>query len=280
MTVTLTLLGTGSSGGVPRVGNDWGLCDPNEPRNKRSRCALLVEKAGENGCTTVLIDAGPDIREQLNSANVTHVDAVLFTHAHADHLHGIDDLRGFWVKTHNKVPVFMDAPTFERAQTAFGYCFKTPPGSNYPPILKHHLIDQGSKIEIDGAGGKICFDAFEVVHGEINALGFKTEGAAYIPDVSDIPDRSLKYLENLDLLILDCLRRRPHPSHICLDEALEWTKRLSPEKAIFTNLFSDLDYNTLRAELPDGIVPAYDGMQVDLVENSAKSVFSPYAEQA
>jgi phosphoribosyl 1,2-cyclic phosphate phosphodiesterase len=239
-----------------------------------------VEKAGENGCTTVLIDAGPDIREQLNSANVTHVDAVLFTHAHADHLHGIDDLRGFWVKTHNKVPVFMDAPTFERAQTAFGYCFKTPPGSNYPPILEHQLIDQGSKIEIDGAGGKICFDAFEVVHGEINALGFKTEGAAYIPDVSDIPDRSLKYLENLDLLILDCLRRRPHPSHICLDEALEWTKRLSPEKAIFTNLFSDLDYNTLRAELPDGIVPAYDGMQVDLVENSAKSVFSPYAEQA
>ncbi|MCV0425936.1 MAG: MBL fold metallo-hydrolase, partial [Roseibium sp.] len=260
MTVTLTILGSGSSGGVPRVGNDWGLCDPNEPRNRRSRCALLVEKAGENGCTTVLIDTGPDIRNQLLAAEVTHVDAVLYTHSHADHLHGIDDLRGFWVKTRQRTQVYMDANTFDRARSAFSYCFETPPGSNYPPILDHHLILPGKEVAVTGAGGTLSFDPIEVPHGEINALGFKVNNAVYLPDVSDIPQTTVKRLKNLDYLILDCLRRTPHPSHFCLAEALDWTKKLAPTKAVFTNLHNDLDYKTLLGELPAGIEPAYDGM--------------------
>ena len=264
MSTRLTILGCGSSGGVPRVGNDWGLCDPKEPRNRRRRCALLVEKYGENGCTTVLIDTGPDMREQLNSANVTHVDAVLYTHAHADHLHGIDDLRAFMVRSGSRTPVYMDSYTVERARTAFSYCFETPPGSNYPPILDHHLIDPAQPISISGAGGDLLFDPIEVAHGDINALGFKIGAAAYIPDVSDIPRDCLNKLTALDFLILDCLRRRPHPSHFCLANSLDWAQRLAAKRTIFTNFHNDLDYQTLCKELPSSIEPAYDGMQIDL----------------
>ena len=277
MTITLTILGSGSSGGVPRVGNDWGLCDPNEPKNRRSRCALLVEKSGENGCTTVLIDTGPDIRTQLLAAEVTHVDAVLYTHSHADHLHGIDDLRGFWVKTHRKTPVYMDETTFERARVAFGYCFETPSWSNYPPILERHPIRPGDKIKVDGAGGLLSFDAFEVTHGEISALGFKVAEAAYVPDVSDIPEAAEIHLKHLDWMILDCLRRHPHPSHFCLADSLEWTRKLAPRKAIFTNLHNDLDYKTLLEELPENIEPAYDGMKIELANHLENSSLSTYA---
>jgi len=268
VSLDLTILGCGSSGGVPRIGNDWGTCDPQEPRNRRSRCALLVEKRVDNGCTTVLIDTGPDIRNQLLAANVSHVDAVLYTHAHADHLHGIDDLRAFWVRSKARVPVHMDAETFERAAASFGYCFKTPAGSNYPPILQHHEIRLGRPVTINGAGGPVTFEPVNVVHGEMNALGFRFGSAAYVPDVSDIPDTSVKQLKNLDLLILDCLRRQPHPSHFCLEDSLSWTRELTPENAVFTNLHNDLDYRTLAAELPGHITPAYDGMRLEVSEQA------------
>lgn len=277
MSLTLTILGCGSSGGVPRIGNDWGDCDPNEPKNRRSRCALLVEKRVENGCTTVLVDAGPDIRNQLLSANIGHVDAVLFTHSHADHLHGIDDLRAFWVHSGKRVPVFMDEDTYERAKASFGYCFETPANSNYPPILDRHPIHAGQPVIVTGAGGAITFVPFEVEHGEINSLGFRVEGAAYIPDVSDIPDSSHKYLENLDILILDCLRRRPHPSHFCLEDSLSWTARIAPKKAVFTNLHNDLDYAILSSELPSGIEPAYDGMRLEPEDAAETSILQAHA---
>ena len=277
MSLTLTILGCGSSGGVPRIGNDWGDCDPNELKNRRSRCALLVEKRVDNGCTTVLIDAGPDIRNQMLSAGIGHVDAVLFTHSHADHLHGIDDLRAFWVRSGQRVPVFMDEETYERAKASFGYCFETPKNSNYPPILDRHPINAGQPVVVAGQGGAVTFVPFDVVHGEINALGFRVDGAAYIPDVSDIPDFSHKYLENLDILILDCLRRRPHPSHFCLEDSLSWTARIAPGKAIFTNLHNDLDYAILSAELPSGIEPAYDGMRLELSDKAETSVLQVHA---
>jgi phosphoribosyl 1,2-cyclic phosphate phosphodiesterase len=277
VSVRLTILGCGSSAGVPRIGNDWGACDPNEPKNRRSRCALLVEKNVENGCTTVLIDTGPDIRSQILTAGIGHVDAVLYTHAHADHLHGIDDLRAFWVNSKERVPVYMDDETYGRSRSAFGYCFETPPGSNYPPILERREMAPGTPVTVTGAGGALTFLPIEVVHGEINALGFRVGHAAYIPDVSDIPEDSVNLLKNLDILILDCLRRRPHPSHFCLDDALSWTRRIAPKKAIFTNLHNDLDYRALYTELPDGMKPAYDGMRLSLTDTAEAEPLSAHA---
>ncbi|WP_428645782.1 MBL fold metallo-hydrolase [Roseibium sp.] len=278
MSIVLTILGSGSSGGVPRIGNDWGLCDPKEPKNRRSRCALLVEKHGENGCTTVLIDTGPDIRNQLLTADVSHLDAVLYTHSHADHLHGIDDLRAFLVRSGNRMPVYMDEVTFQRALEAFGYCFSTPPGSNYPPILDRHQIEAGKPVRIAGAGGAIEFVPFLVNHGEIDALGFRIGNAAYLPDVSFIPETGFNLLKNLDILILDCLRRRPHPSHFCLQDSLDWTRKLAPRHAIFTNLHNDLDYETLSAELPETIEPAFDGMRIELSDTGQALPQSVYAD--
>jgi len=277
VSVQLTILGCGSSGGVPRIGNDWGDCDPLEPKNRRSRCALLVEKRVDNACTTVLIDTGPDIRNQLLGANVGHIDAVLYTHAHADHLHGIDDLRAFWVRSKTRVPVYMDAETYDRARTAFSYCFETPAGSNYPPILDRHEIRMDEPVIITGAAGTLTFDPIEVVHGEMNALGFRIADTAYIPDVSDIPESSCNKLKNLDILILDCLRRHPHPSHFCLEDALVWTQKIAPEKAVFTNLHNDLDYRTLAAELPDHIEPAFDGMRLEVAEKRLKNAETVHA---
>ncbi|WP_434051810.1 MAG: MBL fold metallo-hydrolase [Roseibium sp.] len=264
MSVRLTILGCGSSAGVPRIGNDWGACDPNEPRNRRRRCSLLVEKRGEYGCTTVLIDTGPDLREQMLTENVSHVDAVLYTHAHADHLHGIDDLRAFWLLSRRRTPVYMDKETHQRALEAFRYCFEKPESSNYPPILEHHLIGDGKPVEIVGDGGTLTFEPITVTHGDIDALGYRIDNAAYIPDVSDISETALKSLKKLDILILDCLRRTPHPSHFCLEDALRWTERIKPKDAVFTNLHCDLDYMELSNELPETIQPAYDGLQIDL----------------
>ena len=264
MSVTATILGCGSSTGVPRVGGAWGACDPNEPRNRRRRCSLLVRKTGPNGETAVLIDTGPDMREQMLLANAGMIEAVLYTHEHADHLHGIDDLRGFVIKSRQRMPVYMDDYTFERAYAAFSYCFETPPGSGYPPILERHGMTTGEIISIDGPGGTLDFEPLEVAHGNRPAKAFRFSDIAYIPDVSHICEATADRLRDLQVLIIDCLRKDKHPTHFCFDDAMAWIGELKPEKAVLTNLNVDLDYNALLKEVPDGVVPAYDGMTLSV----------------
>ena len=257
-----TILGCGASGGVPRVGMDWGRCDPLNPKNRRRRCALLIERIGPGGRTTVLIDTGPDIHHQLVDAGVRHLDAVLYTHAHADHIHGIDDLRGLAYALKRRVDVHMDAPTSARAHAAFGYCFTTPEGSFYPPILNEHRLTPGEPVVIQGAGGPVSVWPARVNHGEIDALAFRVAGVAYSPDVVDIPEESLPLFEGLDLWIIDALRPgHKHPSHFSLEDALFWIGRMTPERSILTNLHIDMDYDWLTRTLPDDVIPAYDRMR-------------------
>jgi phosphoribosyl 1,2-cyclic phosphate phosphodiesterase len=262
MTTRITILGCGSSAGVPRIGNDWGNCDPANPKNRRRRCSALVTRSGPSGETRVLIDTSPDLREQMLSAGVSDIDGVLYTHEHADHTHGIDDLRAFFLMRRAKVNVWADDATGRMLTTRFSYCFYSPPGSDYPPIINLNAMEAGKPVEITGAGGGITALPFEVQHGGIDALGFRIGGMAYTPDIDGVPDHSLHTLENLDLWIVDGLRRTPHPSHWCLPQTLEWIARLKPKRAVITNMHQDLDYETLVRELPAAVQPAYDGLQL------------------
>ena len=260
--LTFTILGCGSSGGVPRLGGVWGDCDPQNPKNRRRRCSLLVERDGEHGLTRVLIDTSPDMRQQLLDAGVGNLDAVIYTHGHADHVHGIDDLRMIVFNQRERLPVWADPPTEERLRSAFGYAFEQPDGSPYPPILDLHQIE--GDVAVSGAGGTITFSPFKVVHGSIDALGFRMHGVAYLPDVSDIPAETWPALDGLDIWIVDALRRAPHPSHTHLEQTLEWIERAGPKEAVLTNMHIDLDYETVMGETPDHVVPAYDGMKLTL----------------
>lgn len=256
--LTFTILGCGSSGGVPRLGGHWGDCDPSNPRNTRRRCSLLVERATDAGTTTVLIDTSPDLRAQLLDAGIGRLDAVLYTHAHADHVHGLDDLRMIVFNMRARLPVYADGPTQNDLLSRFAYAFVQPPGSAYPPILDLHSID--GDVTIDGAGGPIIFTPFEVTHGNIDALGFRVGDVAYLPDVSDIPEDVWPMLMGLDTWILDALRRSPHPSHSHLDNSLRWIERAAPRRAVLTNMHIDLDYASVAAETPDNVTPAHDGL--------------------
>lgn len=254
----VTILGCGSSGGVPRLGGHWGDCDPNNSKNTRRRCSILIEKTGENGTTRVLIDTSPDLRAQLLDAGIGQLDAVFYTHSHADHVHGVDDLRMVVFNMRARLPVYADQPTTNDLLHRFGYAFVQPPWSDYPPILDIHTID--GDVTIDGAGGPITLAPFEVTHGNIDALGFRFDDVAYLPDVSAIPEAAWPRLENLDTWIVDALRRTPHPSHSHLANTLEWIKRAKPRRAVLTNMHIDLDYQTVVDETPDHVSPAYDGM--------------------
>ena len=260
MTATLrfTILGCGSSGGVPRLGGHWGDCDPENPKNRRRRCALLVERETGAGTTRVLIDTGPDMRAQLLDAGVGHLDAVAWTHAHADHVHGLDDLRQIVFNTSERLNVWADGDTQTSLLSRFGYAFVQPEGSPYPPILNLHTID--GPFTVEGAGGPVTLTPFEVNHGSIDALGFRIADLAYLPDVAKMSDAAWPHLENLDCWILDALRRKPHPTHAHLDLALEWIARAAPRCAVLTNMHIDLDYATVDAETPAHVTPAYDGM--------------------
>jgi phosphoribosyl 1,2-cyclic phosphate phosphodiesterase len=265
--IIATILGCGSSGGVPRLGNDWGACDPNNPRNRRRRCSLLIEgwTDGIEQPTRILIDTGADLREQLLGANVDRVDAVLYTHEHADHTHGIDDLRVLALHNRRRVDVYFSEECGARLHEAFGYCFTTPPGSNYPPILNAHTIRDGETIEIDGPAGSVAITSFDMIHGDIHALGFRVGRLAYSCDLSELPETSYGAVRDLDIWIIDALRPTPHPSHLSLPESLALIEQFQPRQAVLTNMHIDLDYNRTEDETPRNVTPAFDGMQIDVL---------------
>lgn len=263
-TVTrFTLLGTGSSGGVPRIGNLWGACDPANPKNRRRRCSMLVERIEGENKTSVLIDTGPDMREQLLSASVSYLDAVLLTHSHADHIFGLDDLRQLAITHRERVNVYMDEDTQSRVMPAFGYCFEQADGSSYPAICELHKITALQAVNVSGAAGELQALPFEVEHGDIHALGFRFDNLVYLPDVKTVSKpNSLAVLENIDTLILDSLRKTPHPTHMNVEEALAFIEQVKPRRAILTNMHIDLDYQTLSDFVPSNVEVAYDGMTI------------------
>ena len=262
MSLTLRILGCGSSAGVPLPPLGWGACDPKNPRNRRRRCSLMAERREGQGTTRVVIDTSPDLREQLIDAHVDHIDAVFLTHEHADQTHGIDDLRAVMIHHRRRIPVYLNQSTANEVVQRFSYCFVSPPGSDYPPILTQQAIEGGESRTIEGKGGAVTLSAFNVQHGNIPALGYRIGNAAYTPDLHDIPPASWSALEDLDLWIVDGLRYAGHPSHFSVNDALSWIERFKPKRAVITNMHSDLDYEVLRKSLPEGVIPAYDGMKL------------------
>ena len=253
-----TILGCGSSGGVPRLGGHWGNCDPANPRNRRRRCSMLVERHDTGGTTRVLIDTSPDMREQLLDAGIGSLDAVVWTHGHADHTNGIDDLRQIVFNTRRRLAVWADGPTQEQLVARFAYAFVQPEGSPYPPILDMHTI--AGDVVVTGEGGPLTLTPFRANHGNIDALGFRIGPLAYLPDAVDIPEESWPLLEGLDTWVVDALRHKPHPTHAHLALTLEWIARARPVRAVLTNMHNDLDHDAVAAETPPHVTPAHDGM--------------------
>lgn len=248
----VTILGCGTSGGVPRIGNEWGACDPKEPKNRRRRCSILVKEQD----TTVLIDTSPDIREQLLDAKIGKLDGVVWTHEHADQCHGIDELRVLAIRNRERVNVWSDKKTLDILTTRFDYCFRQLDGNPYPAILKEHLITKPFSI------GDIDFIPFDQDHGSITSLGFRMGTIGYSNDLVNLDDHGFEILAGVDTWIVDAMRYTPHPTHVNLETALKWIERLKPRRAVLTNMHVDLDYQTLCRDLPDGVEPAYDGMVI------------------
>jgi phosphoribosyl 1,2-cyclic phosphate phosphodiesterase len=254
--VKVRILGCGTSSGVPRIGNDWGACDPNDPRNRRSRSSILVESGGER----LLVDCGPDFREQLLAAKVASLVAVIVTHDHADHCHGIDDLRQVSQQLGNPVPLYARAETLRRLRNRFAYAFEGSP--LYPPVL------EPVEIEGDLAFGEANLRFVDQPHGGITSLGIRAEECArslgYAIDFHTVtPDMATLY-EGVDFWICDCLRKEPHPTHAHLDAVLGWARDLKVGQLLLTHLDKSMDYATLAAELPDWAAPAYDGQELTL----------------
>ncbi len=265
-TLRIVLLGTGCSTGVPRVDGYWGACDPENPKNRRRRCCAWVS-AWDNDAperkTSIIIDTSPDLHQQVISAAVPHVDAVLWTHDHADQTHGIDDLRAFIFKREAPIDAYMDAPTHKTLMDRFTYVFTGNLG--YPPVYKDHLISpHGDRWLIGGEGGAVPVTTFDQVHGPIRSVGYRIGDIAYSSDVSDIPEDSFAALDGVKLWVVDSLRKKPHPTHSHLEKTLSWIERVRPERAILTNLHQDMDYETLKSQLPANVEPAYDLMSLDV----------------
>ena len=225
MMLKFTILGCGSSGGVPRAALGWGECNPQNPKNRRRRTSLLVERRAASGITRVLVDTSPDLREQLLDAEVDWLDAVFYTHAHADHTHGIDDLRSLVIKHRRRVDVYLDEPTGRALHARFGYCFRSPPGSEYPPIVTEHRLAAGRPVTVVGKGGPVTALPLLQQHGSIASIGFRFGALAYSCDLSGLPAESIAALKGVDVWVVDALRYRPHPSHFSVDDALAWIGR-------------------------------------------------------
>lgn len=270
--IRAVILGCGSSGGVPRLGDKWGECDPENPKNRRRRCALLVQRFAPDDpgkVTQIVIDTGPDFANQMLDAGVAELDAIFYTHPHADHIHGIDDVRQLVFNRGAVMPVWADAATGHALTTRFSYIFATPPGSQYPPVCALNLIE--GEVQVDGAGGGIRMRPFTVQHGRIEALGFRIQtragdqgGLVYLPDVSAIPDAAWPVIRGAEVFICDALRREPHPSHAHLAQTLEWFDHSGISDCIITDMHIDLDYEKVMAETPDHIRPAHDGLVVEV----------------
>lgn len=246
------ILGCGTSAGVPRIDGDWGACDPAEPKNRRSRCSIVIEQ----GDTRLLVDTSPDLRNQFLANDIKWVSAVAWTHDHADQTHGLDDLRILAYTSRQRVPGYADAFTHERLKRKFGYCFEKA-GDGYPPIIEPRLID-----------GPFSVGAIDVVpimqrHGNIDSLGFRFGDIAYSNDVVGMDDDAFAALEGVKLWIVDAMRYTPHPTHSHVEQTLEWIARVKPQRAVLTNMHIDLDYSRLKGELPPGVEPAYDGMVLE-----------------
>ena len=225
---------------------------------------LFEQSASNSSRTTILIDAGADLREQLLAANVVSLEAVLLTHSHADHIFGLDDLRQLAMLLRRAIDVYMDDATAVQVMRSFGYCFHQAEGSSYPSFCKRHRFEHPASLQIEGPGGSVNVRSVKGEHGDIHALGFCIGSVAYLPDVKRVVDSaSLALLQNVDVLILDALRYKRHPSHMCVEEALSFIEQLAPQRTILTNMHSDLDFETLRKSLPAGVEPAYDGLVIE-----------------
>jgi len=269
------ILGCGSSGGVPRLGGsggagEWGTCDPKEPKNRRLRCSLLIERRtvtgdfNRVGVTSVLIDTSPDMRAQLLGACAEHVDAVLITHDHADQTHGLDDLRAFALAKRKRVPVYLDRAVAGEVVERFRYCFEQAPGSWYPAILEERGLPAcGTGIALSGPSGDVVAIPFRQHHGPVDSFGFRVGDLAYSSDVAELPDESFTILAGVRIWIVDALQMTAHGTHAHLERTLGWIARVKPERAILTNLHNTMDYATLRRLLPPGVEPAYDGLSVE-----------------
>ncbi len=259
-----TVLGCGSSGGVPRADGAWGACDPANPKNHRSRCSMLVRRrgAGPEVETTAIVDTSPDLRLQTANAGARRLDAVLLTHDHADQVHGLDDVRAFYLRQGTQIPCHMDAATDATLQRRFGYIFEGEAG--YPAICERRAIPaHHADWRVEGPSGAIPVRTFDQDHGAVRSVGYRFGGVAYSSDVVDLDGAAFEALADLDVWIVDALRYRPHPTHAHLERALEWIARARPRRAILTNLHIDMDYEQLKAELPDGVEPAYDGLRFE-----------------
>ena len=253
MKIKFIILGCGSSFGVPRADGNWGNCNPKEKKNYRTRCSALIKSESKN----ILIDTSPDLRHQLIKNNITNIDFVMYSHQHADQVHGINDLRIFSLKKNKKVSVFADHQTKKYLYNNFNYCFKNSP--SYQAILKLSLLKKN--FNFSNKKNKISIKSIPVQHGRIKSQSFIiNKTCAYVNDANKIYQKDMKFFKNLNYFVIDCLRHRKHPSHFNLTEVIELAKILKPKKTILTNLHSDLDYNDLINILPKNIVPAYDGM--------------------